>query len=521
MAARVAVRHWARAPVCAGLVLVLIILVCATPAFSNGLTLSDIRIVPRDHRSVYISLNIEWENSWRYTNVNHDAVWLFFKYQREGEEVWRHAKMDGTGLNPTGYTVQAGTALDAIVPADHTGLFLRRAAEGLGSVTSTNVGVVWNIAADGLTRNAKVRVQALGVEMVYVPEGPFSIGSGGMEGGRLYQYTDGTQSNLPFVVTSATDIATGTSSGRLWGVSCQPEDGGSIPSSFPNGYSAFYCMKYEVSQGQYRDFLNTLSRAQQGQRTASQVPDSFSLSGAAAVVARNGIRCPACALDDRLVFGCDLNDNGVRDELSDGEDLACNFLSWADGCAFADWAGLRPFTELEYEKMARGPLAPFPYEFAWGNDIAQPGYGMLDGGTPHESYEYGNLVCSTAGMQGPARVGLFSTQASSRQSAGASYWGIMELSGNVWERPVTVGHPVGRDFSAIHGDGLLSPAGEANTLGWPASDAQGAGFRGGNWLYSQEYARVSNRDLACHVYGDRFDTSGARCVRTAPAGVEP
>ena len=32
---------------------------------------------------------------------------------------------------------------------------------------------------------------------------------------------------------------------------------------FPNDYNAFYCMKYELSQGGYRDFLNCLTYTQQ------------------------------------------------------------------------------------------------------------------------------------------------------------------------------------------------------------------------------------------------------------------
>jgi len=38
---------------------------------------------------------------------------------------------------------------------------------------------------------------------------------------------------------------------------------GKLPVEFPKGYAAFYCMKYEINQGQYGDFFSqlTLSRA--------------------------------------------------------------------------------------------------------------------------------------------------------------------------------------------------------------------------------------------------------------------
>ena len=32
-----------------------------------------------------------------------------------------------------------------------------------------------------------------------------------------------------------------------------------MPSGFPSGYSAFYAMKYEITQQQYVDFLNSIS----------------------------------------------------------------------------------------------------------------------------------------------------------------------------------------------------------------------------------------------------------------------
>jgi hypothetical protein len=36
--------------------------------------------------------------------------------------------------------------------------------------------------------------------------------------------------------------------------------------------------------------------------------------------------------------------------------------------AFADWSGLRPMSELEYEKACRGYNTPaVPNEYAWGN----------------------------------------------------------------------------------------------------------------------------------------------------------
>ncbi len=38
-----------------------------------------------------------------------------------------------------------------------------------------------------------------------------------------------------------------------------------------------------------------------------------------------------------------------------------------DLAAFLDWDALRPMTELEFEKMSRGPLLPNAGEYIWGN----------------------------------------------------------------------------------------------------------------------------------------------------------
>ena len=45
-----------------------------------------------------------------------------------------------------------------------------------------------------------------------------------------------------------------------------------------------------------------------------------------------------------------------------------NYVSFTDGLAFTDWAALRPITELEYEKAARGPSEPIDAEFVWGTN---------------------------------------------------------------------------------------------------------------------------------------------------------
>jgi hypothetical protein len=129
------------------------------------------------------------------------------------------------------------------------------------------------------------------------------------------------------------------------------------------------------------------------------------------------------------------------------------------------------------------------------------------------------------------RAGIFATPDSGRVAAGASYWGLMELSGNVREQVVTVGHLKGRGFAGTHGAGTLEvpsdwpeakySAGTGQTSG--KDDAIGSGFRGGFFGDMPFALRLSDRGHAAYKVRDatfsaraRQDQIGWRGVRTAP-----
>ncbi len=91
--------------------------------------------------------------------------------------------------------------------------------------------------------------------------------SGGTEANAFYAYTDDHQSAPAYRVTSAGAIPTGKKQVRLWARNAaQPEDGGEIPASFPNGYAAFYCMQQHITSRQYAWFLETIPVAQAEER---------------------------------------------------------------------------------------------------------------------------------------------------------------------------------------------------------------------------------------------------------------
>ena len=69
----------------------------------------------------------------------------------------------------------------------------------------------------------------------------------------------------------------------------------------------------------------------------------------------------------------------------------------------------------------------------------------------------------------------------------------MELSGNVYERAVSIGNATGRGFTGIHGNGALDVSGNADQLYWPSSTtALGACYRGGAWSNTAVYLPVSD-----------------------------
>ena len=138
------------------------------------------------------------------------------------------------------------------------------------------------------------------------------------------------------------------------------------------------------------------------------------------------------------------------------------------------------------------------------------------GGTGNAAYN--TTTPLNGAINGPLRVGIFAASIGTplRQESGATFYGVMEMSGNLWERPVTIGHATGRLFTGTHGDGVLTSSGEADAGTWPGTDAVGAGFRGGAWFNVSSHLRVSDRLGAASPGANRDISFGFRAVRSAP-----
>jgi formylglycine-generating enzyme required for sulfatase activity len=504
----------------------------------------------------FVRFNLAWSNSWRVTTgpSNWDAAWIFVKYRIEGGTgctpgAWQHATISANNGHHS-ITTDNGTAGAFSTTSDGKGVFVHRAGAGTGTINWQQIMLRWNYGADGILDACNVSVKVFAVETVYVPQAAFFAGDGASNTG---QFKNGA-SAAPLQITSEGALTLG--GGAVGSLGNSNRAGQSVPiddfdnttsvalsAAFPKGFAAFYSMKYEITQEQYVEFLNTLTVAQQLARHNATAANRF-WQNSATVIGRNGVKCvilPTGATPG--TYACDLNANGVVNEASDGQNIAMHIMSSQDLMAYLDWSGLRVMTELELEKAGRGTLPPVLNEYAWGSasvhnatyaPILNPGTGGELPSNP--SLTAGNALYNgtSAGVPGPLRVGSFATATSSRVTAGASYYGIMEICGNVWEIVASVGHASGRSYTGVHGNGALSVAGFADVDFWPGSNGNatvtaanttpnigstsyaGMMFRAGSYQ-DGGFLRLSDRQYpGWNGLGGRENRIGGRGVRTAP-----
>jgi len=441
-----------------------------------------------------LQFTISWDNSWNtsITPSNWDGVWVFVKRQNCSDNLWSHSLLSTVSSNHS----VAGGVLRVDAVADGMGVFIRRSAIGNGDIATALVTLSLQTAA-----NLSDNFQVFGMEVINIPQGDFFIGdnSNGVGNGSGSN-SWGFRSQL---ITNAVQTA-----GIGNAVNYQPSTHGStspLPSTFPLGWNSFYSMKYEISQDQYTSFLNTLTFTQQLARTnfnpASAV-GTYAIANSGTPV-RNGIKIRTSGVSaiTPAVYGCDLNNNGVFNEAADGQSIACGWLSWSDLTAYLDWAALRPMTEFEYEKICRGTSpSPIPNEYAWNAiSITQATASSLnDAGQASEtSTAAGNGLCNYGGGPGagPLRCGFAAGAATNKAQAGGAWYGVMEMSGNVWEQCVGGYNFNYSAFTNACGDGTLTAAGLANTPNWPVSGGGQAGgvLKGGSYAEAVQQLTISDR----------------------------
>jgi formylglycine-generating enzyme required for sulfatase activity len=490
----------------------LLVLVCVLSPLHEAAA-NDVRITnfvrhPYSGGNGEVEFDLTWNNSWRSTHpvepYNWDAVWIFARIGINGGD-WAPLKLNTTGHTiPAGFThtmglVDTGASHNASTnPA--VGMFVYRSSDGFGTATVADMRLQWSYADNGAVSGDTVEIRVVGIEMVYIPEGAFYAGDNATS---YASFKQGSGDNDPWYISSesAVSVTNAVSDGYYYVTDFYNGDDTTgavftIPAAFPKGYGAFYAMKGELSQGQWITFFNMLTDMQKNTRD---------ITGAT---------------------GKNTDTNTVRNNISwtSGEatlnggaysGVAINFLSWADLTAYLDWAGLRPMSELEYEKSGRGPKDAVAGEYAWGTTSITNATSITHSGLSNERGQAGSNIVTDSSL-GPLRVGSFAQGVNTRVAAGGGFYGALELSGNVMERSVTVGNSAGRTFEGrAHGNGVLDSNGNPNVTSWPGTNAVGAGFRGGSWRYGASNARLSDRLVAGNGNPLRDNYWGGRGVRSA------
>ncbi|MDN3666817.1 SUMF1/EgtB/PvdO family nonheme iron enzyme [Algibacter miyuki] len=467
---------------------------------ANNINVSNISLENQNAAQwVQVEFDLSWENSWRISAgpSNWDAAWVFIKYRINSGD-WQHAQ-----LSQSDFVAASGSTID--VSKDGVGAFIYRDSDGSGDLILQDLRLRWDY--DSIDSNDIIDIKVFAIEMVYVPEGPFFLGGGtGDERAKFYSGNLNTSYN----VTSENAISISNGNGNLYydagSILSGGDQLGPIPASYPKGYNAFYCMKYEATQGQVVAYFNTLTEVQKAEKD----PTGPHGTNRQSTVYRNNITWTP----------------GSANATTTTPDIAINYIDYVILVSYLDWAGLRPMSEFEYEKACRGPILPKANEYAWGNtNIATEEYTFSNIDTPSElitniAQNTGNIIYnSTDGLpSGPKRVGILAASSinHTREETGGSYYGIMELSGNLYERVIYAGNPNGRAFVPNHGDGNLTNLGDADVDTWPIINPFGWAYRGGAFANTSTFMRVSDRYESAAAYSTTNSSRiGFRAVRSA------
>ena len=411
------------------LFLFFLLLVAATQLKANNMLVKNVTTTSDNtaNKTIQVQFDLSWDNSWRDA-INWDAAWVFMKY-KDANGNWQHVM-----LNTTGFANGTGTANTIQVGSDKVGAFVYRSALGTGTFGSSTMQLQWNYGLSGLTNVTGLEIRVFAVEMVYVPQGDFNIAKGFYVistqccGGNGFNgLFNAPGDNFPVINTRLTPSLS-YSDGTIATIRIKGDagidtnnDGVVDNTTYPTGYNAFYSYKYEMTEQQYADFLNTL--------TATQITTL-------------GVAGSSITLTNGQYFTSTPN-------------KACGNSNAARLLAYADWSGLRPMSLLEFNKATYGPFKPILANGSCAGSV-YPASGNVVG-------QYNGSTCNPVIKD----VGYLANSNSSRQSAGASYYGIMDLTGVNTSEPVIKLNYF--NFTSQNGNGVLRSTGVSDISNWIAT----------------------------------------------------
>jgi len=449
--------------------------------WANNIQVSNIALVNQNTTAglnnagnhTFVQFDMTWDNSWRNSAgpSNWDAAWVFVKFQVFGSPSWEHATLSTTDAHHT-ITNNNGVTMNIDAAANGRGVMVHRTANGNGNLNLQGVRLRWNYRSGNLVHDtANVTVRVFAIEMVYIPEGQFFIGDGTLTtpnpSSNAFR-TNNVGNNRPVLITSEASFnfinTTATSGTAPFAFNPSMPGDYTLPASFPKGFAAFYLMKYELTVQQYVDFFNCLrtdiTTAKNNRNIQSSQPS------------RSTFTWNSSPLTDATVGA--------------GPNRPQGGFSQDDHMVYADWSGLRAMTEFEYEKACRGTdrtgaspgIAVYPVngEFAWGENanattVTSTSHLINDGSVSEGiATAQPNMNVNTGFTSGPVRVGIFAAKNSTtlqRRQSGSSYYGVMELTGNLNEmvQPAILNRSAAccegstnYFYAGSHGDGNIDQA---------------------------------------------------------------
>lgn len=257
--------------------LVFMIILSVEPAAASDLEVTYVETSRSsfNDRPPGLNLTVSWTNSW-HNERNHDAAWVFLKFNQASAYEHVYLNPGSAQMLWKGNADMPDAAIE--VASDGTGLFVHAAEPYRGDLT-------YHLFVEQDTSRTPLGIEyehleGHGLEMVYIPEGGFTLGdpdTTALQYGAYYRSGDASRFDGLYEVTSDDrEIPIGPAAGQLYYRSAQAvyqgDQQGPIPADFPNGYGAFYLMKYEVSQGEHAAFFNTLGSAAAAHRANFGAP---------------------------------------------------------------------------------------------------------------------------------------------------------------------------------------------------------------------------------------------------------